>query len=580
MFFRAIRILRWFLPALGLATLVLTTASATASNKDDPFLLGDVNSIDLTTTLEGTTGGSQLYVENASTTAQAFALYGLLSPTAPGANSAAVRGRDNGTGASGIGVWGSQAGSGFGIYGTAPLGRGVYGLSSSGTGVWGSTIFGVGVLGEHTATTGTSPAVSASTNSIATGAVGVLGRVTSSSPGSSSAAVRGQNNGIGAAGIGVWGSQAGSGFGVFGSAPSGRGVDGRSTTGTGVFGEHTGVTGTSPAVRGETASTDASATAVYGRVTSTSPGLYSKAVAGINDDTAGNGIGVYGSQNGYGWGVFGTSLQGVGVAGTSTNGEGVDGEHTGTTTFPGVYGATTSTAENASGVFGLVRSSSAGFHTAGVAGWNNSTNPTAIGTRGDAPSGTGVAGFSTSGTGVFGQSSSGYAGVFYGPISTTGGCVGCSGPALQIDDPLDPAHKYLQHSTVASPDMLDVYSGNVTTDAKGFAVVQLPSYFQALNRSFRYQLTSLSGLQEVAVAKEIANNQFTIQSQKPHARVSWQVSGIRHDPDANAHPIRAVVPKSAAEQGKYLHPELYGKPRRDATGYQKPPGLPLMHSRK
>jgi hypothetical protein len=108
--------------------------------------------------------------------------------------------------------------------------------------------------------------------------------------------------------------------------------------------------------------------------------------------------------------------------------------------------------------------------------------------------------------------------------------------------------------------MKNVYDGNVTTDGKGFATVQLPRWFEALNKDFRYQLTSLSGLQEVAVAREIQHNRFTIQSEKPHSKVSWQVTGVRHDPYANAHRIQVVVPKEGGAEGTYLHPQLYGQP--------------------
>jgi trimeric autotransporter adhesin len=83
-------------------------------------------------------------------------------------------------------------------------------------------------------------------------------------------------------------------------------------------------------------------------------------------------------------------------------------------------------------------------------------------------------------------------------------------------------------------------------------------------------LTSLSGLQEVAVAKEIANNRFTIQSQRPRSKISWQVTGIRHDRYANAHRTQVIVPKAKADQGKYLYPQLYGKPRREGIGFQRP----------
>jgi hypothetical protein len=116
--------------------------------------------------------------------------------------------------------------------------------------------------------------------------------------------------------------------------------------------------------------------------------------------------------------------------------------------------------------------------------------------------------------------------------------------------------------------------GILTTNGKGFATVTMPRWFQALNRSFRYQLTSLSGLQQVAVEKEMHDNRFTIQSQKPHSKVSWQVTAVRHDRYANAHPVQVIAPKAKKDQGKYLHPELYGKPRTAGIGYQKPPRTP------
>jgi hypothetical protein len=43
--------------------------------------------------------------------------------------------------------------------------------------------------------------------------------------------------------------------------------------------------------------------------------------------------------------------------------------------------------------------------------------------------------------------------------------------------------------------------------------------------------------------------------------VSWQVTGIRHDAWANAHRIPVEVAKPAAEQGSYIHPELFGAPQ-------------------
>jgi hypothetical protein len=52
---------------------------------------------------------------------------------------------------------------------------------------------------------------------------------------------------------------------------------------------------------------------------------------------------------------------------------------------------------------------------------------------------------------------------------------------FRIDHPLDPAHKYLQHAAIESNQVLNVYSGNVTTDKTGTATVRLPAYFDKLN---------------------------------------------------------------------------------------------------
>jgi hypothetical protein len=108
--------------------------------------------------------------------------------------------------------------------------------------------------------------------------------------------------------------------------------------------------------------------------------------------------------------------------------------------------------------------------------------------------------------------------------------------------------------------MKNIYDGVARTNAKGFATVRLPKWFQALNKDLRYQLTSLSGLQLVAVAQEIRNNRFVIQSEKPNSRISWQVTGIRHDRYANANRIQLVVPKTGSDAGKYAHPRLCGQP--------------------
>jgi len=78
--------------------------------------------------------------------------------------------------------------------------------------------------------------------------------------------------------------------------------------------------------------------------------------------------------------------------------------------------------------------------------------------------------------------------------------------SFKIDHPLDPANKYLYHSFVESPDMMNVYNGNITTNKSGLAVVVLPDYFEGLNRDFRYQLTVLGQFAQAIVAKKIGDN--------------------------------------------------------------------------
>lgn len=120
----------------------------------------------------------------------------------------------------------------------------------------------------------------------------------------------------------------GSGTVLAGEAVAGIGVRGESMTGTGVF--------------ASTGSTAANASAIFGEITSGAPGAYSAAVRGQNDGTGASGIGVYGSQAGGGWGVYGTSESGIGVHGLASSGVGVAGASTigvsGTGTSGGVVG--------------------------------------------------------------------------------------------------------------------------------------------------------------------------------------------------------------------------------------------------
>jgi hypothetical protein len=257
------------------------------------------------------------------------------------------------------------------------------------------------------------------------------------------------------------------------------------------------------------------------------------------------GVGVVG--DGY-YGVYGSSSTGIGVYGKGTSGA------------PGVAG------ESDSGS-GVEASSVTG---AGVYGLNtNSALSTSPGVYGESTHthGNGVAGIADSGTlayAVYGHSTSGFAGRFFGKVDISGNLSKTSG-SFKIDHPLDPANKYLYHSFVESPDMMNVYNGNVVTNERGYATVTMPDWFEALNRDFRYQLTIVDEADsddfvQVKVVHGVADNQFTIRTSAPNVKVSWQVTGIRQDVWANAHRIQVEEDKADFERGYYVCPELYGLP--------------------
>jgi hypothetical protein len=148
-----------------------------------------------------------------------------------------------------------------------------------------------------------------------------------------------------------------------------------------------------------------------------------------------------------------------------------------------------------------------------------------------------------------------------GSIFAGGKITTSAGKGFKIDHPLDPANKYLYHWCVESPNVMNIYSGNVTTDEDGRATVVLPDYFEALNSDFRYQLTVIRTPALATVEREIENNTFTIRSDHPRVKVSWQVIRIRQDASARATHVPVEEEKSAAERGLYLHPEHFGQPR-------------------
>jgi hypothetical protein len=148
--------------------------------------------------------------------------------------------------------------------------------------------------------------------------------------------------------------------------------------------------------------------------------------------------------------------------------------------------------------------------------------------------------------------------------------------AFTMDHPLDPTNKTLMHAAAESNEVINFYSGNVTTDATGKAMVSLPDYFEAINKDFRYQLTVIGGtFAQAIISKEVSNNKFEIATNQPNVKVSWEVKGVRNDAHMRKFPFVAVEEKSAAQKGKYIDPAAYNQPESKRVSYSNVAGSSL-----
>jgi hypothetical protein len=504
----------------GITAGLVTSAQPAEAANGRPVLLGEVNSATETTSIS-TTAGS-----------------GLVATTFEN-NESGVYGIDQSSGGGGTGVKGfSHAGTGvFGLTRADGL-QGVFGQDNSSGG-------GVGVLGVSSAGTGVLGGTTADAHS------GVSGQDTSSGGGTG---VEGSS----LAGTGVHGSTtADAHSGVLGqdnSSGGGAGVKGKTRVGLGVEGV---ATGNGTAVSGDVAVFDGLAghfTNLHnsgGRDPYGGTAVRALASAGTDDQLrndaggliVGFGAGEFAGQNGIiaaasgetGGGdlanklPFGTA--GVVGIGPNRKGFGVIG-YGSQFDLSGVYGL--ASAQGGYGVWGIATGSSGGCD--GVFGWNMND---------------------PGGYGVYAIGGPGRAFNADGNAEVVG-TLSKSGSSFKIDHPLDPANKFLQHSSVESPDMTNFYNGTVVLDDDGRVTVELPDFFEALNTDVRYQLTAIGGpAPNLHVAAKVAGNTFVIAGGHPGQEVSWQVTGIRQDAWANANRIPVEVDKGDEDHGRYLHPELF-----------------------
>jgi len=311
----------------------------------------------------------------------------------------------------------------------------------------------------------------------------------------------------------------------------------------------------------------------------TQHGGESFALLGVCENGCSGVAGRHGPSGNFGWigsvgsGVYGSSDDQTGVRARSETSYAVDAESetgiavraiTGTGTgfepvgsyfAPGLYAESTE-------AYAIVASSNGEF-TGGLAGFALGNQGRAVYGRSDGDDGEGIFALATGNDSfaVYANSTgtgNSYAGWFRGNVNVTG-TLSKGGGSFLIDHPLDPEQRYLAHSFVESPDMMNVYNGNAVLDASGGAVVELPEYFQALNRDFRYQLTAIGApAPELHVAERVNGNRFRIAGGTPGMTVSWQVTGVRQDPWAERNRIEVERMKTGDEVGRFLHPKAWG----------------------
>lgn len=477
------------------------------------------------------------------------------------------------TSPNGVGVYG-QAATGVQGVSTTPNGNGVSGYASGGSDAW-------GVSGE----TGTGQAVIGRAGTGLPGGgfpagTGVLGysntangygmwAQTTAPGGVGLLATNTASSGAGFGLVSYTSSSAGTAIRANAVAPSGStfGVfaDVSSSAGTGVYGGANNANGNAVGVFGQCASPNGAGVLASNTAnTGNGVGLYSysssnagTAIVGLSVAPSGQTTGVRGeTQSVNGTGVFGTATA---SSGGTMGVYGLSQSPTGT----GVLGASASTTGNTTGVTGYV-SSPLGAAIYGKS-WS-ATGPT-TGVTGTALSdgGYGVYGFAQAGSGT----TYGVAGRTSGPTGWAlyaFGDFGASGlKSFRIDHPTDPENAYLVHYATESPYPQNFYSGNVTTGADGYAWVDLPSYFDAVNANVKYQLTVVDegdsdGFVQVKVSKKVVANRFQIRTSAPRVEVSWRIEADRADRYTLRRRPTDVVEKTGDERGTYQNPELFGQP--------------------
>src|SRR5262245_55930578 len=80
-----------------------------------------------------------------------------------------------------------------------------------------------------------------------------------------------------------------------------------------------------------------------------------------------------------------------------------------------------------------------------------------------------------------------------------------------------------------------VYTGEVWTDARGYATVALPRSAGRLHGDLDYELRPSAPAVTATVAAQLVDGRFTIATDEPHVKVAWRVTGRRTERDPQRH---------------------------------------------
>ena len=69
------------------------------------------------------------------------------------------------------------------------------------------------------------------------------------------------------------------------------------------------------------------------------------------------------------------------------------------------------------------------------------------------------------------------------------------------------------------------YHGEVWTDGRGYATVRLPAAAEPLEPPLEYELRDLEPASTARVTAELRDGRFTIETEQPHIKVAWRISG-------------------------------------------------------